>query len=127
MNLELAEKFMPEVCLHNNRAVERIGESIASKLEFVEKQVQLVNSDRKRTQELARYELNKLLQRRDEAICKIWQISTHCSTMEESLPMEALEMLQQESTESLLEMTTEASGSMWEAPSKRLRVQDGVE
>lgn len=85
LNLEVCEPVLADTYIRFNRSLEQSAAAMKHSVDKVSKQVNQVNSERKRKQDGARVELDKLLRRRDEATLKCWQITESLRSFERQL------------------------------------------
>jgi hypothetical protein len=85
MNLEVAEKLGASAFVQQNALFENMSEGIRMQTEDLEKQTLHVNAERKKSQEQAKSQIDRMTRRRDEAIGLAWQIKGQCDAMEEEL------------------------------------------
>ena len=82
VNLELLEQYGSSTLIAHNQATERTIEAIKARALEVENQILHVNAERKRSQELARPQLDKLSRRREEALGMSFRIAASCAQLD---------------------------------------------
>jgi hypothetical protein len=73
------------IWLQNNYLLEKFCDNLSFRNEKIFNDIQMVNYNRKESQEKARYDLNKYTYRRDHALSKSYYIQSYINMMEHSI------------------------------------------